>query len=215
MDKYTQPQWKSSALITIDVQEDFSRKKAPAYIPGTEDILPSLSRLLTYFRTHSRPVIHIIRLYKKDGSNVDICRRAIIKEGMQLARPESKGAELVQELKPHKSTRLNHDQLLRGNPQKADENEWILYKPRWGAFYQTSLEEILRNLGVTTVAITGCNFPNCPRTTIYEASERDFRIVLVKDCVSGSYDRGFQELENIGVVLINSNKIIDNNLLNR
>jgi nicotinamidase-related amidase len=55
---------------------------------------------------------------------------------------------------------------------------------------------------VNTVVVCGCNFPNCPRTTIYEASERDFRIVLAKDATSAIYDIGLKELKNIGVVLM-------------
>ena len=50
----------------------------------------------------------------------------------------------------------------------------------------------------------GCNFPNCPRTSIYEASERDFRLVLVEDAVSGLYERGKDELRGIGVALMNA-----------
>jgi nicotinamidase-related amidase len=46
---------------------------------------------------------------------------------------------------------------------------------------------------------TGCNFPNCPRTSVYEASERDFRIVVLEDALSGLYPQGRKELENIGV----------------
>ena len=34
---------------------------------------------------------------------------------------------------------------------------------------------------------------------MYEASERDFRIVLVSDAVSGLYDRGVDECRAIGV----------------
>lgn len=68
-----------------------------------------------------------------------------------------------------------------------------------GAFYRTSLEEHLRALSVETILVCGCNFPNCPRTTIYEASERDFRIVLVPDATSGVYARGLDELRGIGV----------------
>jgi hypothetical protein len=44
-------------------------------------------------------------------------------------------------------------------------------------------------------------FPNCPRTSIYEASERDFRIVLARDAISGLYERGEGELINIDVGL--------------
>ena len=39
---------------------------------------------------------------------------------------------------------------------------------------------------------------------IREASERDFRIVLVTDAVSQIYKRSLQELMNIGINLLNS-----------
>jgi nicotinamidase-related amidase len=74
-----------------------------------------------------------------------------------------------------------------------------MYKPRWGAFYDTDLEQHLRESGSNTLVFAGCNFPNCPRTSIYEASERDFRIVLVSDAISGLYDRGIAECRSIGV----------------
>jgi nicotinamidase-related amidase len=61
------------------------------------------------------------------------------------------------------------------------------------------LEEHLFRLGVNTLVFSGFNFPNCPRSSVYEASERDFRVVLVRDAVSGVYDRGIQELESIAV----------------
>jgi hypothetical protein len=40
-------------------------------------------------------------------------------------------------------------------------------------------EDLLRKLEVTTLTFVGCNFPNCPRTSIYEATERDLRVVAV------------------------------------
>jgi nicotinamidase-related amidase len=64
------------------------------------------------------------------------------------------------------------------------------------------------DLGVNTVVVCGCNFPNCPRTAIYEASERDFRIILAKDATSLIYDKGLQELQNIGVYLMNTDECI-------
>ncbi len=54
----------------------------------------------------------------------------------------------------------------------------------------------------------GCNYPNCPRTSIYEASERDFRVVLVRDAISGLYERGEMEMINIGVDLISSTNVV-------
>jgi len=49
-----------------------------------------------------------------------------------------------------------------------------------------------------TIATAGCNFPNCPRTTLYEASERDIRLVLASDAVSGIYEQGRKELAGVG-----------------
>jgi nicotinamidase-related amidase len=96
---------------------------------------------------------------------------------------------------------------LAGQPQQVGDREVVLYKPRWGAFYETNLEQHLRALGVTTIALSGCNFPNCPRTTLYEASERDFRLVLITDALSGLYERGAREMEAIGVRLMDSESV--------
>jgi nicotinamidase-related amidase len=70
------------------------------------------------------------------------------------------------------------------------------------------LERHLHDLGANTVVVCGCNFPNCPRITIYEASERDFRIILAKDATSLIYDIGLQELQNIGVSSMNTDQCI-------
>jgi nicotinamidase-related amidase len=85
--------------------------------------------------------------------------------------------------------------------------EVAIYKPRWGAFYRTPLEDHLREQVVTTIVFCGCNFPNCPRSSIYEASERDFRVVLAREAISGLYERGESELANIGVRLTSTAEV--------
>lgn len=200
MGKYTDPDWENSALLTIDVQNDFTLPQAPAEIPGTMEVVPALSSLAGAFRSADRPIVHVVRLYRPDGSNVDACRREAVEEGASLAvRPGGDGAELMEELKPSPDVRLDADALLGGKMQEIGVSEWIMYKPRWGAFFETPLHEHLRGLGVNTLVIGGCNFPNCPRATIYEASERDYRIVVVRDAVSGTHERGTRELESMGV----------------
>lgn len=209
MDQYTQPQWSKSALLTIDVQEDFTRPDAPAYIKGTDTILSPIQKLLQYYRNINKPIFHIVRFYKTDGTNVDICRKKSIGEGQNIVSPGSDGAELASELKPDQSLLLNASQLMAGEPQQLDANEWALYKPRWGAFFKTKLEKLLSNQNISTLVVTGCNFPNCPRTTIYEASERDFRIILASDAVSRLYPKGMRELEDIGVAILKTQQIIN------
>jgi nicotinamidase-related amidase len=158
-----------------------------------------MQRVLHAYRERGLPIVHVVRLYLPDGSNADLCRR-----GTNLVAPGSDGAELVAGLKPDPAVHLDAPLLLGGGFQKFRKHEWAMYKPRWDAFYGTPLEAHLRTLGVTTVSMIGCNFPNCPRSTIYGASMRDFRLAIFADAISGIYERGIAELRNIGVAAMNS-----------
>ncbi|MCK4721898.1 MAG: cysteine hydrolase [Dehalococcoidia bacterium] len=208
MNDYVSPDWAKAALLTIDIQRDFTLPGAPLEIPGTMEVLPRIQPLLQAFRNQQKPIIHVVRLYLPDGSNADLCRRKDIKQGKRMVVPGSDGAELMAELKPSPEVKLDAEKLLAGKLQLISPQEWLMYKPRWGAFFQTPLESHLHNLAINTIVVCGCNFPNCPRTTIYEASERDFRIVLVTDAISQIYAQGLQELKNIGVSLLNSTECL-------
>ncbi len=206
---YIAPELNKSALITIDTQCDFTLPGAPAEIPGTTDVIPNMKRLLQKYRQAALPIIHIVRLYLPDGSNADICRKELIESGKRIVCPGTPGAELVEDLKPSKNHRLNSELLLKGKVQNWGNNEYVIYKPRWGAFFKTPMEEHLKNLGINTLVFCGCNFPNCPRTSIYQASERDFRIVLAQDAVSGINEQGRNEMNNIGVFLWDTGMLIE------
>jgi nicotinamidase-related amidase len=208
MKDYTTPDYHKVALITIDVQRDCTLPGAPLEIPGTLEMLPKMQSLARAFRETGKPIIHVVRLYLPDGSNADACRRGTIELGKQMLIPDSDGAELMEELKPAPGIRLDTASLLSGKMQTIGPAEWIMYKPRWGAFFRTPLETHLYKLGINTLVVCGCNFPNCPRTTVYEASERDFKIVLVTDAVSRTYKRGLLELRNIGVNLIKTSECL-------
>lgn len=207
MDNYTRPDFSSSALITIDVLRD-TLDEQPLEIPGTSAALPQMKLLLDFYRDNNKPIVHIIRIYKADGSNVDLCRRKLIEGGAEILTENSLGAELAQELFDNDAVRYDTNLLLNGGVQKISDNEVIIYKPRWGAFYNTPLEDHLKRLGVNTLVFSGCNFPNCPRTSIYEASERDYKIALAEDAISGLYEQGKKELVNIGVLVESTNNII-------
>jgi nicotinamidase-related amidase len=208
MSKYTEPEWSNAALITMDTQCD-TLDGQPFEIPGTSAILPRMRTLLEAFRTAGKPIIHIVRIYQADGSNVDLCRKELVEQGLALILAGSSGCQLAPELLPHGGIELDADLLLSGGLQTIHSHEVVIYKPRWGAFYKTLLEQHLRGQGVSTLVFSGCNFPNCPRTSIYEASERDFRVVLVDDAISGLYDQGRTEMKNIGVELLSTDQVIE------
>lgn len=208
IENYTAPEWSSSALITIDTQCDTLDGQS-FEIPGTTAVLPRMKSLLEAFRLAARPIIHIVRIYKADGSNVDLCRKELVIKGARLLLAGSSGCQLASEILPRKTILLNEDLLLSHGIQTIGDNEVVIYKPRWGAFYKTPLEQFLKEQHISTLVFCGCNFPNCPRTSIYEASERDFRVVLVDDAVSGLYDQGRHEMKNIGVELLSTSQVIN------
>ncbi len=207
MNNFTEPDFKSAALITIDTQRD-TLDGQPLEVPGTSAALPSMSRLLQVFRASERPIIHIVRIYEPDGSNVDVCRREDVAKGRSILVTDSDGSQIAPPLLLT-DIRLNSRWLLSGRIQTISEHEVIIYKPRWGAFYGTSLQKHLERVGASTLLFTGCNFPNCPRASIYQASERDYRIVMVTDAVSGLYERGMVEMQNIGVALFTTNEVLE------
>lgn len=215
-DRYTCPMARSAALVLIDVQRDFldipgldiPGEDAPMPVGGTRAAIPAMAKLATAFRERGLPIVHAVRLYQPDGSNVDLVRRQSIEQGARIAVPGSTGSQIAIELLPN-VVELDHDLLLAGGLQRIGTAEHVMYKPRWGAFYATNLDRHLRESGVNTLVFAGCNFPNCPRTSIYEASERDFRIVLVSDAMSGLYDRGIEECRAIGVDVRNLPEALD------
>lgn len=208
MNDYTQPEFLKSALLTIDTQCD-TLEGGPLEVPGTNDILPNMASLLTAYRSAGLLIIHIVRIYQRDGSNVDLCRKQAIEDGLQVLIEGEPGCEIAPPLLPNADIRLDAAKLPAGELQSIGDNEVIMYKPRWGAFFNTPLESYLRSKEVNSVVFTGCNFPNCPRTSIYQAGERDFKIALASDALSGLYPRGITELENIGVQVSTTEELIN------
>ena len=206
---YVAPDFSSAALVTIDTQVD-TLDGQPLEIPGTSAAVSKIAALAAAFRKAGRPIVHVVRLYRADGSNVDPCRRSAVEAGATFLTPGSPGSQLAPGIISHPAGfALDTNALLDGRPQEAGPGEVVMYKSRWGAFYKTPLEDLLRQSGASTVVFCGCNFPNCPRTSIYQASERDFRIVLAKDAISGLYERGCQERETIGVRVLSSAEVIE------
>jgi nicotinamidase-related amidase len=199
LDEFTEPELAASALITIDLQNDVLADGALA-VSGTEQILPNVSRLVSAYRQSGLPIVHMIRIYDPQTMDVDRCRRQAITMGAAQFHPDGTGIEFVSGLR---STDVNLDVsvLLAGGVQQLGPTEVVMFKPRWGAFFRTPLHDYLVQMGTTTVVVCGANFPNCPRTSIYEASERDFRAVVVSDAISGLTQVGIEELRAIGVAV--------------
>jgi nicotinamidase-related amidase len=208
IDPHLAPHWDRAALITIDMQRDFLSDGAYG-LAGTTEVMPHLQGLAAAFRAAGRPIVHIVRLYPSDGKDVDRVRRTLVESGADFVRPGSPGRLLAPGLAPTNAPDLDDALLLNGEPQPLGPDEYALYKPRWGAFYRTPLAELLADYDVDTLVFAGCNLPNCPRASIIESHERDYRVVLAADAVSQSTDQGLREIAGLGTVLLPTTHVLN------
>jgi nicotinamidase-related amidase len=197
-DSWTSPEFNRAALLTIDVQQG-TLDDQPFEIAGTSAALPKIARLCSAFRERGAPIVHVLRLYLADGSNAELCRRDALAGGEQLFLAGSAGRLVAAEVLPQSAPAPDDDLLMSGELQPLGPAEFYMYKSRWGAFYNTGLQVHLNKLDISTVVLAGCNYPNCIRASIYEASERDFRVVAIRDGISNFGEQGWQELRSIGI----------------
>jgi nicotinamidase-related amidase len=203
-DRFTELHPLSLALITMDVQNDIVNPDGALAIREGSAVVPRLAELVRAARAGQRPIFHIVRLYLPDGSNAELCRRTAIAGGERLCIPGSDGAELVASLKPEGAPGLDGTHLLRGEAQQLGPQEWAVYKPRWSAFFGTPLVTLLRERGIDSLLIAGYSFPRCVLSTIWGASENDFRIGLVIDATSEVSEPEVADLRGIGVQMVTS-----------
>src|SRR5690625_423439 len=157
MAEHNVPDRHAVALITVDLQRDFVCQGSPVQASGVSGALPHILELIEAFRALDKPIFHAVRLYRPDGSNVDLCRRSAVEEGLRVLMPGTSGAEIIDAVKPDVSQRLEADALMEGRFQDLSANEFVFYKPRWSAFFNTSLEEKLKERGISTLVVCGLN----------------------------------------------------------
>lgn len=196
--QFTRPEPQNSALITIDLQNDFVLPGAPAEGEGAAKAAAVTATIAQCYRELRLPIIHVVRIYSREeaAQNVDVCRREAVQSGLDLVISGTKGMQPVSAIIPEDV--VADGELLRtGEPQRISETEQILYKPRWGCFFRTQLDTMLRAMGVATVVTTGTWFANCVRTTIYEAAAYDYRVVALRDAIAGIHPSGEADLKKI------------------
>ncbi|EXJ82200.1 hypothetical protein A1O3_06013 [Capronia epimyces CBS 606.96] len=208
VDEHIKPMLDSSALIIIDTQNDFVDGGASP-IAGTSAIVPALRSLQAAFRAAGRPIVHVVRIYRGDGEDVDRVRRGAIASGTRIVAPDTDGAQVVPGLSRDWRLKPSARSLLNGDIVEVNDAEFVMWKPRWSAFHRTRLHDFLQGLGITTVVIAGCNFPNCPRATIFDSSSGDYRVLVPSDALSNISGSHLEELGRIGVLHAITGRIID------
>ncbi len=180
------------ALLIIDMQNDFVLEGAPLSVAQGRTVIPKILEVLTQFRNEGRPVFHVLRIHRRDGSDVEIIRQDLFKR-QPFAVEGTHGAQVVDELAPAPG-------------------EYIIPKIRMSAFIGTELDLMLRNLGITRLVITGIQTPNCIRTTVFDAIAYNYPVTLIEDAVGARNDvvhkANVQDMANIGVRIMKTREFL-------
>ncbi len=167
------------ALLVIDMQDEFVKPNwAPCWVPEATRQVPRIKKLIEQCRLKGVPVIYTV--FSRTNNFLD--------------RP------LSGKFMPNRYNHLDIDQsmlFIEGkvwHELKPLEGEIVIHKPSYGAFYDTPLETILKNLGKDTVIITGTLTNYCCGLTARQAYERGFKVVFGSD-VNATDAPGLQEPE--------------------
>ncbi|MBC7328691.1 cysteine hydrolase [bacterium] len=142
-----------SALLVIDMLNDFVHPNGALYAPSTREIITNIKKKIEEARGKGWLVIYICDSHRPDDNEFLIFPPHCI-EG-------SWGAEVIDELKPK-------------------ENDYIVKKRRYSGFFGTDLELLLRENKVEELHLTGCLTDICVLFTCADAYYRGFKIYISK-----------------------------------
>ena len=181
-----------SALLVIDMENGFVNEESAHCIRHAKETVGACVHAVETAREKGIPVFFVKRIYRYDGSDVEMTRYQGWKNGGRGMGPGSRGA--------------NSAQAPQGlKPQNGD---YTIIKPRWSAFFHTELDLILRRLKVDTVILTGTTTPNCIRTTCYDADALEYNVVILEDCCSSMTEEiqkaNIEDMSRMGAVIMTS-----------
>lgn len=160
-----------TALVTSEVQNGVVGKRSalPALADLAADMLEPLGRLCEDARAAGVRVIHATAARRSDaaGSNTNARLFAAVRRSPVTLLPDSHEATVVPELGPEPEdlvlTRLHGLSPMAG----------------------TDLDPILRNLGVTTVVVTGVSINVAITNLVMDAVNLGYQVVVPRDLVVG------------------------------
>jgi ureidoacrylate peracid hydrolase len=165
---------RNAAFVVVDLQNDYChpdgvypRNELTCFSMG--GVISATVSAVRRARECNIPVIYLRMLWRTDAHGYPIDAGLIVEHSRPFLRNEGLrrgtwGAELIRELPP------------------AD---YEVEKTRYSGFYNTTLEPLLRGIGVETILLAGVITNMCVEATARDAFHRDLRVVVLRDCVSG------------------------------
>lgn len=150
----------TEALLIVDMLNDFVREGAPLEVPDTRKVLPAIQREIQRARDTDIPVIYVCDTH--DENDVEFERFGWPPHAVK----GTQGANVVEELNP-------------------SEGDTVVEKQTYSGFYDTRLDDVLKEFGVHTLRLTGCVTHICILFTASDATLRGYDVEIVSDGVAG------------------------------
>lgn len=165
----------STAVIVIDMQNDFIAPGAPLETPMGMELMPRLQILLGHARQTGMEVIFTAHAHRRNGCDMGLFGEIYppIQNQVGLV-DETAGVDIYPEVAPQG-------------------DEVVIKKHRYSAFFGTDLDIILRTRKIDTVVITGVTTENCCHATARDAMFHGYKVAFISDA-TGTYnypDMGF------------------------
>ncbi|XAR67698.1 N-carbamoylsarcosine amidase [Bertholletia excelsa] len=182
----TSQEWNKTALLVIDMQNDFILPDSLMRVDGGQAIVPNVVKAVEVARRRGILVVWVVREHDPLGRDVELFRRHLYSG--EKAGPASKGspgAELV-------------DGLV------IKEGDYKVVKTRFSGFFATHLNSFLRTSGINSLVVVGVQTPNCIRETVFDAVALDYEYVsVIVDATAAAtpdvHNANIFDMKNIGV----------------
>ena len=167
---------RATALLVIDMQETFCAPGSPAEVPAAREIATPINALSAELRTLAVPIIWVLHANTQAGGRSDweLFFNHVVADEVR--------AKTLASLAPERQ-RVWPD-LTVGPADRT------VVKNRYSALIagSSSLERLLRSIGIDTVLIAGTKTNVCCEATARDAMMLDFKVVLVSDCCAALSD---------------------------
>jgi ureidoacrylate peracid hydrolase len=158
-----------TALIIVDMENDFVAEGAPMQANMAPIVVPALKRAIAHARDTGMRVIYTTHAHRRDGCDMGMYATLWPPIGQRAGLVDGEtGIEIYDELKPL-------------------DDEIVIKKHRYSAFYGTDLDIILRGTETKTVIVTGVTTENCCHATARDALFHDYEVVFLSDA-TGTFD---------------------------
>ena len=174
-----------TAVIVVDMQNDFGSKggmfdHAGLDISMIQRAIGPTAKVLSSARQAGLKIVFLKMGFHPDLSDLGAADSPNRMRHLRLGVGETVHAPDGTESRILIRDSWNTDIVPELKPQAGDS---VLYKHRFSGFYQTDLDEILKNLGIKYLIVTGCTTSVCVESTVRDAMFRDYSCVLLADCM--------------------------------